>query len=269
METIILTLVGLLAFAPLPIVLFGLLWQLGLSGGTPEQAFWSGTVALNYFSWEVSRNIHVLLGEIPRAMISSSVAMICAIPFAWVWRTGPKILKSIHLSLMGVLLVIPGPVIALGIIDLFQSGWLPHGIAQWYGTSFPMMWGQVLKIFPIQCLLMMSAFSRLEDDLWEAATLEGQTPWGMLMRIAVPSSEGFITGGIAVGTVLTLSELPTSKLLAAPGYEPASVRLFALLHQGTGNRQAAAALVLAGVSLLLVSVIFGMGFSKNQHKLDT
>jgi ABC-type Fe3+ transport system permease subunit len=51
-----------------------------------------------------------------------------------------------------------------------------------------------------------------------------------------------------------MSELPVTKIVAPPGFDPLSVRVFGLLHVGTSNEQAALVLGSILITVVLVSL---------------
>jgi ABC-type Fe3+ transport system permease subunit len=252
---VMIAVLGFLGMTPLLLVFAGLIWQMGLTGGDPETARWSAPLAWSYFSVEITRLGPMLARELPRSLLVSASAVIIAFPLAWIVRCSGTHTRHLVLGFSAWLFVIPGPVIALGIIDTFQSPLLPSVLATWYGTSFPLIWGHTIKLLPLTTLALSVAMARLNDDMLENAEIAGAGFWSSAFRVAIPACEGPIVLSWIVGALYLLGELPTGKLLAPPGGEPVAIRLFALLHQGTGNRQAAAALVLGCVAMLSVGCL--------------
>jgi iron(III) transport system permease protein len=248
---------ALLIFAISLMPIVGLIWQLGLIGGEPETTRWSGSVAARYLCDELRKvvvarerpgELPLLPREILRCALTALATVAVAFPTAWWWRWANSTGRMLGALLVGWLVALPGPVLALGLIDLFHASWLPNGLASLYDTTLPMFWAQVVRTLPIAWVIIGAAMEQMDGDAIDAARVAGAGSWGILGRIALPTLEPtlWLAGVGCMATILT--ELPTAKLLAPPGTEPLSMRIFSLLHQGTANQQAALCLVSVGAA---------------------
>jgi len=258
---------GLLVFAISILPIVGLVWQLGLVGADPESSHWSANVAAGYLGDEAKKVVAVrerpgdlpmLPREILRCGLTALATVAVAFPTAWWWRWANPTGRLLGALLVGWLIALPGPVLALGLIDLFNAPWLPSGLASLYDTTLPMFWAQVVRTLPIAWVIIGAALEQMDGDAFDAARVAGAGSWGILGRIALPTLEPtlWLAGVGCMATILT--ELPTAKLLAPPGTEPLSMRIFSLLHQGTANQQAALCLVSVGASCSLAAAAWAM-----------
>jgi len=245
-----------LSLAPL----VGLVWQLGLVGGDPETVHWSPRVAGTY----VSENFHDVVTrgdstspmplvprELLRSMLVAAATVIVAVPTAWWWRWAGRRGRLFGVLVVGWVVALPAPVLALGLMDLYNAEWTPNWLYALYNTRLPMCWGQLVRALPIAWVAIGAALEQMDQEAFDAARVAGAGAWGMLGRIALPLLEPTLwLAGVGV-TALVLMELPVAKLLAPPGYDPLSMRIFSLLHQGTANQQAGLCLVAISASTLL------------------
>jgi iron(III) transport system permease protein len=256
--------VFVLSLAPL----FGLVWQLGLVGGDPETVHWSPSVAGTYLKESVaevlvhgdsSSAMPLLPRELLRSVLVAVATLAVAVPTAWWWRWAGRKGRWGGVLIVGWIVALPAPVLALGLIELFNSAWMPDWMYVLYDTRLPMCWGQLVRALPIAWVIIAAALEQMDADAFDAGRVGGAGPWGILSRLAIPMLEPTLwLAGIAC-TALILMELPVAKLLAPPGYEPLSMRVFSLLHQGTANQQAALCLVAVGTSTMLAVAAWFVG----------
>jgi iron(III) transport system permease protein len=163
------------------------------------------------------------------------------------------------------MLVFPAPVLALGLNDLFLSPRTPEWFARLYDGPIPLLWGQLVRALPFAVIVLASGIEQLDVDALESAVVSGAGPWTLLFRIALPPLQPSIVLAWLVCAAFLLTELPATKLLAAPGAEPLSVRVFSLLHWGTANQQAALCLVVLFVVACLAAGVYFAAQASAMH----
>jgi len=189
--------------------------------------------------------------ELLRSMLVAAATVIVAVPTAWWWRWAGRRGRLFGVLVVGWVVALPAPVLALGLMDLYNAEWTPNWLYALYNTRLPMCWGQLVRALPIAWVAIGAALEQMDQEAFDAARVAGAGAWGMLGRIALPLLEPTLwLAGVGV-TALVLMELPVAKLLAPPGYDPLSMRIFSLLHQGTANQQAGLCLVAISASTLL------------------
>jgi iron(III) transport system permease protein len=255
-----LTAAALVVFALALMPLVGLFWQLGLVGGDPETVHWSPSVAGTYlgesFREVLTRGdsksaMPLLPRELLRSILVAVATLVVAVPTTWWWRWAGTRGRWFGVLLVGWLVALPAPVVALGLIDLFNATWTPDWLASYYDTQLPMCWGQLVRTLPIAWVIVGAALDQMDSEAFDAGRVAGAGPWGLLGRIALPMLEPTLWLAGVGCTALVLLELPVAKLLAPPGFEPLSMRVFSLLHQGTANQQAALCLVTVAASTVV------------------
>ena len=228
--------------------LLGLVRQLGLTSRLDSVSDaatmrWSGAVAAGYLGQEISQGGPGSLRNLAGAGLTGGVTALIATVLAWHWRWGRNVTRMLGTGLLAWLFVLPGPVLALGLIDLFNR---PIWPGDPYDGPWVLAYGQVVRALPFALVVLAGAVLRLDRRMFDAAALEGAGSGTLLMRIAAPNLWPAIALAWVIAGAFALCELPASKLLAPPGIDPFSVRLFHLLHTGTANQQAAFGLVLLG-----------------------
>lgn len=243
---------GTLAAVALTVLpVFGLLWQLGLRAEPDGTVRWYLTSAGRYLGQALP--LATLLVNLGWAAVASSVALAAGLLIAWEARRWPAPGRQTLAVLCLWSLLIPGPVLGMGLVDLLNRpgplGWL-------YDSPGAMVYGQVVRLLPWAIVGCWVLVQRVPNALLDSARVFGAGWSAILVRLVVPATFGSLARLGALLFALALAELPVTKLLAPPGEDPLSVRLFALLHTGTGNQQAAVGLVLwAGVLIPVLAAL--------------
>ena len=153
--------------------------------------------ALDRAFWGYARNS--ILG----AAAAATVAVAFALPLAYVALRRPGRVHSLllHASYAGY--VLPGPIIALGLI--FCTA---HLMAPVYGTAAVVVLAYVVRFFP-QCLQAgEAALHQITPALEEAGRSNGVPLWRVLYRVTLPLMRpGLVTGWVLV-FVNAMKELP-------------------------------------------------------------
>ena len=247
-----LALAGASLFVCLLLPLVGLIRQLGLeTSPTGGDCHWSAWVAWHYLTTEYANAGPTILANAISAGTAGLLSIALAIPLAWYWRFGGRVARSVGPLLLAWLLLLPGPLLGISLIELFDRP-SPLGLlGALYDSPAVMLLGQALRALPLALLVLASAFLRLDRQMLDAALVEGAYGWSLLLRVVLPAMRPVGVLAWLISSAFCLSELPTTKLLAPPGSDPLAVRIFGLLHTGTANQQAALCLVL--LSMIVVT----------------
>jgi len=209
--------------------------------GALDSAFWG--YALNSF-----------LG----AAAAATVAVAFALPLAYVAlrRPGRGHELLLHASYAGY--VLPGPIIALGLI--FCTAQL---MAPLYGTVAVVVLAYVVRFFP-QCLQAgEAALHQITPSLEEAGRSSGVPLWRVLYRVTLPLMRpGLLTGWVLV-FVNAMKELPATLLLRPVGFDTLAVRIWIETSEEFYAQAAPAALLLILVTLPLLA--FAMAYGSVQR----
>jgi iron(III) transport system permease protein len=184
------------------------------------------------------------------------LTLLVAVPLAYAARTS-KLAGYAALLLAGAGLAVPGPLVSLALISVFnQPGWPALNFLYDRTIAAPVL-AQSLRAFPLAFFLAWHAFATLPRSLIEAATLDGAGPLRRLWMAIRQRPVAMFLAGLAAA-VVSLGELAGTILLVAPGIVPVSVRLFQLLHYNVEDQVAAITLMLmlfhAAAALVLLAV---------------
>lgn len=210
---------------------------------------WSAGAALRTFRDALSsERREEWLASLLQSGLAAALAVATALPLVWWMHMRPRAAPALGV-LLGVLLAVPGPVLALGLIMLLNR---PGPLGYVYDSMGGLVLGLALRVWPFVLLAVWAPIRLLPRTLLEAARLDGAGRWQLFRYVQLPLSLGPALLGLLVGIALSLGELPVSVLLQRPGSMPLSVDIFNLLHAGVYNDVAA-------ITLLLIALVFALG----------
>lgn len=142
-----------------------------------------------------------------------------------------------------VLMAIPGPMVALGMIE-FVNG----ASASWLHWLYDRSIAPLCGIFLIRCLpwttlILWTALSSLPREGIDAMLLEGTRGFTLLRHLALPLRYPYFIAAWLVAFMVCSGELSASILVSPPGIETLSVQLFRLLHAGVQDQVASICLM--------------------------
>ncbi|MDE0204759.1 MAG: iron ABC transporter permease, partial [Candidatus Tectomicrobia bacterium] len=174
-----------------------------------------GEGALDGAFWAYARNS--VLG----AAAAATVAVAAALPLAYVALRRPGRLHSLFLHASYAGYVLPGPIIALGLI--FCTA---HLMAPVYGTVAVVVLAYVVRFFP-QCLQAgEAALHQITPALEEAGRSSGVPLWRVLYRVTLPLMRPALVTGWVLVFVNAMKELPATLLLRPVGFDTLAVRIW-------------------------------------------
>ncbi len=158
--------------------------------------------------------------------------------------------------------VLPGPIVAVGVIILFQSSWL-------YSTMGILIFAYLVRFLPQALQASETMLHQLTPGLEEAGRSCGASRWHVLRRITLP----LVRPGLLVGWVLiflaTLKELPATLLLRPLGYDTLAVRVWQQTSEELFEFAAPPALLLILLSLPLVAFLLSRDLSQSGQSVKT
>jgi iron(III) transport system permease protein len=204
--------------------------------------------------WTTARE--EILASLLTASISAVVMASLAFAMAFLKRTGTTGARLFHASLVPFL--VSGPLLGIGLIITWNHGGFPALI---YDTPAILVIACIARYlcFPF---FMTDAFMRqLPVKLDEAAAVHGAHWWPRLRHVLLMPSLPVIVAGLGMGFILSLRELDTAVLLAPPGWNPLSVRLFSLMHYGPTSFVAALS-IMTTLFIMLAAAATMLAYAK-------
>jgi iron(III) transport system permease protein len=143
--------------------------------------------------------------------------------------------------LVTVPLAIPAPLIGIGLIALWNRPHLP-GV---YGSAAMPVLASLARFTPFAAIIVMSQLRRIDPLLIDAARVlggGGLRPW---LRVRLPLLLPGLLAAACVAFALTLGELGATLLVAAPGDQTLTMRIYNYLHFGASDAVAGLCLAMA------------------------
>jgi iron(III) transport system permease protein len=140
-------------------------------------------------------------------------------------------------------LALPGPLISMGLISVFNHPGWPWLNELYDRTIAVVVIAHFLRAFPLSFFLVWSAMQTIPRALLEQAMLDGAGVAGRLWLAIRQRPLAVMLAGLAA-FMISLGELGATILVVPPGIEPLSVRIFGLLHYNVEDQVAAITLML-------------------------
>jgi iron(III) transport system permease protein len=161
---------------------------------------------------------------------------------------------AIVVSIIAVLLALPGPILGVAIIRLLNRPELP-GLVWLYDHSILAPWLAVyLRSLPIAVLVMWHALQTVPKEVLESAMIDGAGPIRRLWLIALPMRWRAAAVAWLAALAISLGDLAATILVAPPGVQTLSIRVFGLLHYGVEDQ-------VAGICLAMVLVFAVLAYA--------
>jgi len=180
------------------------------------------------------------------AVTAGTVAIVAAFPVAFYHNRKHSLLSQSHLQLASIGFVLPGPVIALGILtfilvqipDLYVSG----GITM-------LALALVIRFLPLAIQSQDASLQQLTPSIEQAGRIFGAGPLSNIWRVILPVIRGGMTTAFVLVFIDALKELPATLLLRPTGFDTLPVRIWIEASEEMLEHAAPAALMLVLATL--------------------
>ena len=115
-------------------------------------------------------------------------------------------------------------------------------------SSYPTVRGSLA--LPYALMVIWPAMRLIDRSVFQAATLEGAGSWQQFWQISLPLVRPATAVALLVSVILSIGELSSTVMVAPPGLQPLSLRIFTLAHFGVEN-------YLAGICVVYQLVVLG------------
>ncbi|GAB4066810.1 iron ABC transporter permease [Ancylobacter sonchi] len=184
------------------------------------------------------------------ALACAGIAVAVSVPFAYLVARRPgRLVRALDLVVEAPW-VIPGTVVALGMILAFLPPLPVLGVSL-YGTLAILLVAYLARFLPLVLRPVTAAAQTADPSLEEAARIVGAGLPRRLAFIFLPGVLPAAVAGALLVVMTALNELTLSALLWSSGHETIGVMVFALQYEG--NSTAAAA-----VAVLSTALLFGL-----------
>ena len=173
------------------------------------------------------------------AFLAATAAVATGLPVALYHARAHNKIGNLFLHLSSVGFVLPGPVIALGIISFILAWAEPL-----YGGMLALVLALMVRFLPLSVQSQDAAMQQLTPSIEQAGRILGAGPIENLWRVIIP----VIRGGMATAWVLVfidaLKELPATLILRPTGFDTLPVRIWIEASEEMLELAAPAALML-------------------------
>jgi len=178
------------------------------------------------------------------AVAAATIAMIVAFPVAFFHARKQSRLSQWFLHFSSVGFVLPGPVVALGVLTAVLF-FLPN----LYGGLLALVLALVVRFLPLAVQSQEASLQHLTPSIEQAGRILGAGPVENLRRVILP----MMRGGMATAWVLVfidaLKELPATLLLRPTGFDTLPIRIWIEASEEMLELAAPAALMLVITTL--------------------
>lgn len=218
-------------------------------------AFGPDTASLAQFAAVLSNDTvrRAFANSLMLSLFTAAVGVLVSVPFAYLSVRHPgRILKALDI-LVEAPWVIPGTVVALGMILAFLRPLPLIGISL-YGTMAILAVAYLARFLPLVLRPVAAAAATADPSLDEAGRIAGAGLFRRMVAIFLPGVLPAAAAGAILVVMTAMNELTLSALLWSSGHETIGVMVFALQYEG--NSTAAAAV--AALSALVVFALAGL-----------
>ena len=137
--------------------------------------------------------------------------------------------RTLVIAYVILMLAIPGPILGMGLIQLFNRPGLAGHI---YDSPAMLVVAYLVRFLPIAVILLVPAVRAIPIECELAARVDGCGLFGVWLHIIWPQCIPTALAAMFIVMVLSIGELPCSLLVTPPGYTTVGARFFSLAHYG-------------------------------------
>jgi len=201
-----------------------------------------------------------LLLALSSSVMSTAIGVAGAVAIDRMPRRRREAVTSVFLSP----LIVPGVVIGFALLLFYSRVDLGNGFLRLLGAH-------ILITFPYPVRTVLAALAGIRPSMVEAALSLGATERAAFWTVTVPLVKAGIAAGAIFAFVFSLDDVAVSLFLSDPNTYTLPVALLSMMHANFDLTIAAAAVLLVGLTILLMVVldravgldkIFGAGLHK-------
>lgn len=199
-----------------------------------------------------SQGLEALLNSFTLAIVASSIAVILGTWFALTVGKGATFKQKITDLFSLLPNTVPGIVIVVGLILLWNARWMPIPL---YNTYWMVVLTYVVLFIPYTVQYVKASYGQIDSSLMQAGQVFGGSKLYVFRRILLP----LILPGMVAGWMMTFTisnrELVASLLILPPSMQTSATYIFAQFEQGAVAMGMAMAVISVGVTTILLLVL--------------
>lgn len=173
------------------------------------------------------------------AAVAASLAIVAAFPVAFFHTRKRSLLSTSYLQLSSIGFVLPGPVIALGVLSFILAV-----VAPLYGGLAALFMALVIRFLPLAVQSQEASLQQLTPSIEQAGRSLGAAPLENLRRVVLPMISSGMAGAWVLVFIDALKELPATLILRPTGFDTLPVRIWIEASEEMLELAAPAALML-------------------------
>ncbi len=182
--------------------------------------------------------------------LAASAAMIISVPLVYLRVRYPGKLSGLINNLAATGYILPGVVVALGLIFFFNN-FLPS----LYGTLLVFLLALIIKYLPLSLQSSEASLQLVGKTVEDASRDMGVSGFNMMKKIVLPLAWPGVLAGAALVFVSGMKELTTALMLRPAGFDTLAVRVWLQASEGFYAEAALPALILVVVSVLPLKLL--------------
>ncbi len=203
-------------------------------------------VVLLWLSWTgegVLASIQAAIPEVWLSLFVAGAAACLSLLLAWmlVEATKRQRLNRFAVWLLFLPAAIPAPLMGIGLVSLWNH---PFTGALYNSAWMPVL-AALARFAPLALVLAIAQYSRIDPLMWDAARVFQMNSLHTAWRIRLPLLAPGLVAGMSLVFALALGELGATLIVAPPGQNTLTMRIYNYLHYGASD-------VVAGLCLTVV-----------------
>ena len=147
---------------------------------------------------------------------------------------------------------VPSIVVGIGLIRVWNHPW-----TDWvYGTSAILIIGLITGYAPFVVKIVSTKMKQIHREFEEAAMLATSNGFRIFTKILLPLFVPALIAGFMMGFILSLSNLGTALLVAAPGRATLPIKIYNFMHYGAEEIVFASNLILMAMIALALVILY-------------
>ena len=155
-------------------------------------------------------------------------------------------------SLTFFLFTLPGTVIGIGLISLWNTPWTNFI----YGTPVIIIFGYIAKYTVLTSRITVAQLAQIPSSMEEAARIAGAGWFRRMAFIVIPLARRGLVAGWLVGYIFSLRDTDITMLVYPAGDETLPVRIYTLMANGSPELIAALCIIMIIATLLPVGILW-------------
>lgn len=153
---------------------------------------------------------------------------------------------------------VPGIVIIIGLILVFNSKYMPLPI---YNTFGMVILTYVVLFLPYTVEYVSNSYSQINSNLEEAANLFGSKYLFMLKKIIIPLNSKAIFSGFIMTFIVSVRELVAPLMILPPSMQNSASFIYSQFEQGSegaGMAMALVSIIITAILLIILNMLSGV-----------